>query len=74
MELLPRIPQQMRDFLGQVEDPRYLAYLVAANAQLDITEGQQVLEADHVKDKLRRLIAHLTREKELLLIGHKIQT
>jgi ATP-dependent Lon protease len=74
MELLPRIPQKMRDFLGQVEDPRYLAYLVAANARLDIPEGQQVLEADHVKDKLRMLIAHLTREKELLLIGHKIQT
>jgi ATP-dependent Lon protease len=74
MELLPRIPQHMRDFLGQVEDPRYLAYLVAANARLDIPEGQQVLEADHVKDKLRMLIVHLTRERELLLIGHKIQT
>jgi ATP-dependent Lon protease len=47
---------------------------VAANARLDIPEGQQVLEADHVKDKLRMLIAHLTREKELLVIGHKIQT
>ena len=74
MELLPRIPQKMRDFLGQVEDPRYLAYLVAANSRLDIPEGQQVLESDHVKDKLRMLIVHLTREKELLLIGHKIQT
>jgi ATP-dependent Lon protease len=74
MELLPRIPQKMRDFLGQVEDPRYLAYLVAANSRLDIPEGQQVLESDHVKDKLRMLIAHLTREKELLVIGHKIQT
>ena len=73
MELLPHIPQQMRDFLGQVEDPRYLAYLVAANARLDIPEGQKVLEADQVKDKLRRLMAHLTREKERLLIGYKIQ-
>jgi ATP-dependent Lon protease len=74
MKLLPRIPQKMRDFLGQVEDPRYLAYLVAANVRLNISEGQQVLEADHVKDKLRILMAHLTREKEHLLIGHKIQT
>jgi ATP-dependent Lon protease len=74
MELLPRIPQKMRDFLGQVKDPRYLAYLVAANARLDTPEGQQVLEADHVKDKLRMLIAHLSREQELLVIGHKIQT
>jgi ATP-dependent Lon protease len=74
MELLPRIPQQMRDFLGQVEDARYLAYLVAANARLDIPEGQKVLEADEVKDKLRMLMAHLTREKERLLIGHKIQS
>ena len=74
MELLPHITQQMRDFLGQVEDPQYLAYLVAANARLDMPEAQRVLETDHVKDKLRILIAHLTREKELLVIGHKIQT
>jgi ATP-dependent Lon protease len=74
MELLPRIPQKTRDFLGQVEDPRYLAYLVAANSRLDIPESQEVLESDQVKDKLRMLIAHLTREKELLVIGHKIQT
>jgi ATP-dependent Lon protease len=57
-----------------VEDPRYLAYLVATNARLDVQEGQQLLEADHVKDKLRMLIAHLAREKEVLAIGQKIQT
>jgi ATP-dependent Lon protease len=74
LELMPQVPKEVRDFLTQVQDPRYLAYLVAANARLELKDGQQLLEADHVKDKFRILIAHLTHEKEVLALGHKIQS
>lgn len=74
LELTPQVPKEVRDFLTQVQDPRYLAYLVAANARLELKDGQQLLEADHVKDKFRILIAHLTHEKEVLALGHKIQS
>ena len=74
LELSPQVPKEVRDFLTQVQDPRYLAYLVAANARLKLQDGQQLLEADHVKDKFRILIAHLTHEKEVLALGHKIQS
>ena len=73
LELTPQVPKEVRDFLTQVQDPRYLAYLVAANARLALQDGQQLLEADLVKDKFRILIAHLTHEKEVLALGHKIQ-
>src|SRR5262249_61564049 len=60
--------------LGHVPDPGFLAYMVAAIARLRVSEGQQILEMDSVKDKFRRLIPHLLHEKEVLGIRHKIQT
>src|SRR5713226_9074895 len=72
--LSPHVPRELRDFLGQVHEPRLLAYMVAAIARLKVSEGQQILEMDSVKDKFRRLITHLLHEKEVLGIRHKIQT
>ena len=72
--LSPHVPRELRDFLGQVHDPRLLAYMVAAIARLKVSEGQQILEMDSVKDKFQRLITHLSHEKEILGIRHKIQT
>ena len=72
--LSPHVPRELRDFLGQVHEPRLLAYMVAAIARLSVAEGQQILEMESVKDKFRRLITHLTHEKEILSLRHKIQT
>jgi ATP-dependent Lon protease len=72
--LSPNLPDEVGTFLNQIKDPRYLAYLVAANAQMEIDLGQKILETDGVKDKLRSLIAHLTHEKEVLTLGQKIQS
>ena len=72
--LSPNLPEEAEKFLEQVQDPRYLAYLVAANARWEPGDGQKLLEMDNVKDKFRALIAHLTREKEVLTLGQKIQT
>jgi ATP-dependent Lon protease len=72
--LSPNLPDEAGKLLNQVEDPRYLTYLIAANAGLQIDEGQTVLEMDDVKDKLRTLISHLTHEREILTLGKKIQS
>jgi len=74
ISLSPNLPDEVGQFLDQVHDPRYLTYLVAANAQLDIEKGQEILEMDHIKDKLRTLISLLSHEKEVLSLGQKIQT
>jgi ATP-dependent Lon protease len=72
--LIPNLPNKVIDFLEKVEDPRYLIYLVASNARLGMEEAQHVLEMDSIKDKFHALISHLTREKELLSLGKKIQS
>jgi ATP-dependent Lon protease len=72
--LSPNWPEEVGNFLERIEDPRYLAYLVAANVRIEPKEGQRILELDHVKDKLHALISHLYHEKEVLTLGQKIQT
>jgi ATP-dependent Lon protease len=72
--LSPNLPDEVSGFLEKIEDSRYLAYLVAANAKMDVNQGQQILEMDDIKDKLRALIAHLSHEKEVLTLGNKIQS
>lgn len=72
--LSPQLPAEVNQFLSQVEEPRHLVYLVTANARVAKEEGQEILEADDVREKMRILIRHLTREKELLTLEQKIQS
>lgn len=72
--LSPNLPDEVGKFLNQIEDPRYLTYLVAANSRLEMSEAQQILEMGTLKEKLRSLISHLAHEKEVLSLGQKIQS
>ncbi|MFZ0725018.1 MAG: endopeptidase La [Desulfobacterales bacterium] len=72
--LSPKFPKEVGDYLSQVKNPRYLVYLVASGAGLEVMKAQQILELDSLKEKYRRLIGHLTREKEVLTIGKKIES
>jgi ATP-dependent Lon protease len=74
VSLSPNYPKEAADFLTQIKNPRYLAYVVANYASIDITKAQEVLQSDSIKDKLRLLISHLTQEKEVLSLGQKIQS
>ncbi|UCE51490.1 MAG: endopeptidase La [Desulfobacterales bacterium] len=68
--LLPNLPQEVGSFLDHVEEPRYLFYMVAANARLKMKTTQQILEIDHLKDKYEVLISHLMREKKDRIIEY----
>lgn len=72
--LSPNYPKEAGDFLAQIKNPRYLAYLVANYASLEMAKAQQILEDENLKGKLRTLITHLAREKEVLSLGQKIQS
>jgi ATP-dependent Lon protease len=74
VSLSPNFPKEAGDFLAQIKNPRYLAYLVANYAGIEMDKAQEILETENVKDKLRALIAHLSREKEVLSLGQKIQS
>lgn len=74
VSLSPKFPKEVSEYLAQVKDARYLTYLLASGADLEPAKAQEILEIDPVKEKIRLLIAHLSREKEVLTLGQKIQS
>ena len=72
--LSPNYPKEAADILNRVTDPRFLVYMVASNANLELHRAQELLETDDLKEKLRTMIVHLSHEREVLSLGKKIQS
>ena len=72
--LVPHIPDELIMLALNVDDPRQLVYAIATYMRMDLTDAQEVLEIDDVKEKLRKLTFSLNRELEVLELGKKIQT
>lgn len=70
----PQIPDEAGEMVSQIKDPLQLAYVVAFHLNLEVAQRQNILEMDSVKEKVRVLTNVLTREKEVLEIGNKIQS
>ncbi len=74
LAMTPDAPDEMGKTIGKIEDPLQLVYVTAFNMKISTKRRQALLELDSVNAKLRDLLARLTREKEMLSIGQKIQT
>jgi ATP-dependent Lon protease len=72
--MMPNIPKEAVEGLASIQDPLHLAYIAAAHADIDFQKRQNLLEEDRLKVKLRESVAILSREKEVLALGKKIQT
>jgi len=70
--LMPNLPAGLGQFLDQIQDRRQLVYLIASNSRMELGELQALLEEDSTSEKMRRLIAHLAHEKEVLSLTQKI--
>ncbi|MBM3189331.1 MAG: endopeptidase La, partial [Chloroflexi bacterium] len=74
VNLAAYIPDDVASSVLDTRDPRQLAYMVATSTRMEMDARQKILTLDSVSDKLRALLAVLTREVELLELGKKIQT
>lgn len=72
ISLMPNVPNEVGDFLDQVESNRLLTYMIAANARMETDKRQELLNIDGVNAKMRLLYDVLTQEKEVLTIGQQI--
>ena len=72
--LVPHIPDELVMLALNVDEPRQLVYAIATYMRMDLTDAQEVLEIDEIKEKLRKLMLTLSRELEVLELGKKIQT
>lgn len=72
-ELIPSIPRELVASITSLEDSLQTVYTIANFQRMDLEDAQQILEINSVSDKLRKLVAMLAREVEVLEIGQKIQ-
>ena len=70
--LMPNLPAGLGQFLDQIQDRRQLVYLVASNSRMELSDLQALLEEESINEKMRRLITHLSHEKEVLSLTQKI--
>jgi len=73
-ELAPTVPEEMGRMVAEVDDPLQLAYAVANHMKTDLDQAQRILELDGLTEKLHMVLGVLTKELEVLELGHKIQS
>ncbi len=73
LTFLPQAPRELEMEVNNIQDPNLLASFVASTMRLDIDDRQSVLEERNTEKRLRRLTFLLTKELEVVQLGHKIQ-
>jgi ATP-dependent Lon protease len=71
--MIPSIPRELVSSVTDLEDPLQTVYTIANFQRMELKDAQELLEVDSVTEKLRKLVAILAREVEVLEIGQKIQ-
>jgi ATP-dependent Lon protease len=74
VSLVPYLPDELQMIAMQVREPGRLTDLVASYLKIAIEELQDLLSTLDVRQRLEKLIVILSREIELLELGHKIQS
>lgn len=71
--LIPSFPRELVASIIAIEDPLETVYTIANFQRIELAEAQSLLELDSTLNKLRKMVAHLVRETEVLELGQKIQ-
>ncbi|HYK53484.1 MAG TPA: endopeptidase La, partial [Candidatus Eremiobacteraceae bacterium] len=74
LSFLPSAPKELELEVNNISDPNLLSYFIASTMRLETQDKQMVLEERDTLARLRMLTAFLTRELEVLELGHKIQS
>lgn len=74
VEHIPQLPNEISQYLDQVEDPRIIIYTVASNLRMSLEDQLKVLTEDELTAKMAHLIRLMSRELEVLEIGQHIRS
>src|SRR5471032_2354149 len=71
---LPQAPREMEMEVQNITDPAVLTYFVASTMRLETADRQALLEERDTAKRMRKLTLLLTKELEVVELGHKIQS
>ncbi len=73
VDYIPYLTNEHRVMILNTEEPHKLADLVAAQINFSVSEKQQVLEIQNVKERLKKVNYLINKELQILELGNKIQ-
>jgi ATP-dependent Lon protease len=73
VKLNKKVPPELLNSLGNIDDPSRLADTIAAHMTIKLDQKQQVLEIVDIHDRLEHLIALLEAEIDLLQVEKRIR-
>ncbi len=71
---MPSAPREMEMEVHNISDPNLLTYFITQTMRLETAERQAILEERNTAKRMRKLTMLLTKELEVVELGHKIQT
>jgi ATP-dependent Lon protease len=74
LSYLPQAPREMEMEIQNISDPAVLTYFVASTMRLETSDRQALLEERDTGKRMRKLTMLLTKELEVVELGHKIQS
>ena len=74
LSYLPQAPREMEMEVQNINDPNVLTYFVASTMRLEAADRQALLEERNTGKRMRKLTMLLTKELEVVELGHKIQS
>ncbi|MEO9170282.1 MAG: endopeptidase La [Candidatus Baltobacteraceae bacterium] len=74
LSYLPQAPREMEMEVQNINDPSVLTYFVASTMRLEPADRQALLEERNTGKRMRKLTMLLTKELEVVELGHKIQS
>jgi ATP-dependent Lon protease len=74
VEEVPYLPEELQLAVANLDEPSALTHLIAGSLRLKPEDKQALLEEVDVAARLRRLVAVLARELEVISIGSRIQS
>ncbi|MDX9751963.1 MAG: LON peptidase substrate-binding domain-containing protein, partial [Flavobacteriales bacterium] len=69
----PHIPTEAQFAIKNIDSPSFLVNFISSNMNAEVAEKQKMLEVADLRARANLLLAHLTKELQLLLMKNEIQ-
>jgi ATP-dependent Lon protease len=70
----PHIPTEAQFALKNIDSPSFLVNFISSNMNAEVAEKQKMLEVADLRERAKLLLAHLTRELQMLQMKNEIQS
>ncbi|MEZ4806163.1 MAG: endopeptidase La [Flavobacteriales bacterium] len=70
----PHIPTEAQFALKNIDSPSFLVNFISSNMNAEVAEKQKMLEVADLRERANLLLAHLTKELQMLQMKNEIQS